>query len=52
LAEELKKDNKNIQIEFVKSSGGAFEVSLDGELIFSKLNTGRFPSPEEIKARL
>jgi selenoprotein W-related protein len=27
---------------------GVFEVSLDGELIFSKLREGRFPKHEEI----
>jgi len=32
------------------SSGGVFEVHLDGELIFSKKEVGRFPTPEEIKA--
>ena len=27
---------------------GVFEVSVDGELIFSKLKEGRFPEDEEI----
>ena len=35
-------------VDLVPSSGGAFEVSLDGELIYSKLETGRFPEPAEI----
>jgi len=32
----------------VKSGGGAFEVSRDGEEIFSKLAAGRFPAYQEI----
>jgi selenoprotein W-related protein len=27
---------------------GVFEISLDGELIFSKLQEGRFPEHEEV----
>ena len=34
--------------QLVKSSGGAFEVSLDGELIYSKLQVGQFPDQREI----
>jgi len=30
------------------SSGGRFEVSVDGTLVYSKLEVGRFPEPEEI----
>ena len=33
-----------------RSRGGAFEVSLDGRLLFSKLAEGRFPTHEEIDA--
>ncbi len=32
----------------VPSAGGRFEVSIDGDLIYSKLETGRFPETEEI----
>jgi len=31
-----------------KSRGGAFEVTVDGVLLFSKLTEGRFPSHSEI----
>lgn len=30
------------------SDGGRFEVTLDGELIYSKLATGRHPAEAEI----
>ncbi len=34
----------------VPSGRGQFEVSLNGELIFSKLQEGRFPDDGEVKA--
>jgi len=36
------------QVKLVKSAGGAFEVSVDGKLIFSKLRLGRHAKPGEI----
>ncbi|MBI4531771.1 MAG: SelT/SelW/SelH family protein [Candidatus Latescibacteria bacterium] len=36
----------------VPSDGGRFEVSIDGKLVFSKLEEGRFPEFEEIKKHL
>jgi selenoprotein W-related protein len=32
----------------VPSDGGKFELSLDGDLIYSKKKEGRFPTNEEI----
>ena len=40
------------EFTLVPSSGGAFEVSLDGDLVYSKLKTGRFPEEEEITAAI
>ncbi len=37
-----------VEVELIKSRGGVFEVQADGELIFSKKKTHRFPEPEEI----
>jgi selT/selW/selH-like putative selenoprotein len=34
----------------VKSRGGVFEISIDGKLVFSKKQLGRFPTDEEIDA--
>lgn len=36
----------------VPSSGGVFEVTLDGQLLYSKKATGRFPTREEIDQAL
>ncbi len=35
-----------------KGSGGCFEVTADGRLVFSKLKEGRFPSEDEVLAAL
>jgi selenoprotein W-related protein len=35
-------------IELIPSDGGAFEIRVDGELIYSKLETGRHADPPEI----
>ena len=37
-------------IEMVKSSGGVFEISLDGDLVYSKKATGRFPQWKEVES--
>lgn len=36
----------------VPSDGGKFELTLDGEILFSKKKEGRFPTNEEIIALL
>jgi selenoprotein W-related protein len=36
------------QITLVPSEGGRFEVEVDGVLVFSKLQTGRFADPGEV----
>jgi selenoprotein W-related protein len=38
------------EVGYVKSHGGVFDITLDGELKFSKKQTGRFPTDEEIEA--
>jgi selT/selW/selH-like putative selenoprotein len=36
----------------VKGRGGVFDVAVDGQRIFSKHQTGRFPTHDEILDRL
>lgn len=36
----------------MKGSGGEFEVSVDGRVVFSKKSEGRFPELDEILDRL
>ncbi len=58
LADELLKAYELVfsALELVPSSGGVFEVSLDGELVFSKKTLGRHAYAHEVfdlvKARL
>lgn len=41
--------NRNItKMELIPSTGGVFEVTVDGNKIYSKLDTGLFPDTEEI----
>jgi selT/selW/selH-like putative selenoprotein len=47
LSKELKVDPV-----LVPGERGAFEVLVDGRLIFSKLSTGRFPEASEILAAI
>jgi selenoprotein W-related protein len=35
-------------VTLVPSNGGRFEISVNGQLIFSKLQTGHHPEPGEI----
>jgi selenoprotein W-related protein len=34
--------------EMIPSKGGCFEVVVDGQLVYSKLDTGRFPDEAQI----
>ena len=48
LADELKKGLTEANVEIVEGSGGVFEVTLNGSLIFSKKDTDRFPNEGEV----
>ncbi len=37
-----------VEIDLIPSSGGVFEVTIDGETLFSKKETGRFPDQDEV----
>jgi selenoprotein W-related protein len=32
-----------VDLKLIPASGGAFELTVNGELLYSKLQTGRFP---------
>jgi len=40
----LLKKHCSINTELIKSSGGVFEVVVDGNLVYSKKATGEFPN--------
>jgi selenoprotein W-related protein len=39
-------------LELVPSGGGVFEVSRNGNLVYSKKATGRFPEWDEVRTAL
>ena len=46
------KQKNNLDVDLVESKGGVFDVELDGRLIYSKHQTLRFPTHEEILEQL
>ena len=44
--------NKRLSIALKPSDGGIFDIMLDGKLIFSRKQEGRFPTVEEIKKQI
>ena len=49
---ELKQAFPDIDVKLVASSGGIFDVIVDGKLVFSKKALGRHAKPGEIVALL
>jgi selenoprotein W-related protein len=37
-----------VEAELIQGGGGIFDVRVDGDLIYSKHETGRFPEHQEI----
>ena len=42
------KSHLQISEELIASGGGVFEVKADGDLVYSKKQTGQFPDEEKI----
>jgi selenoprotein W-related protein len=40
------------EVALVPGTGGVFEIRLDGELIWSRKDEGRFPDAKEVKQRV
>lgn len=41
-----------MESKLIEGSGGIFDVTVDGKLVFSKQKEGRFPEHEEILSKL
>jgi selenoprotein W-related protein len=41
-----------IETKILPGSGGVFDVQIDGDLVYSKWDTGRFPSNDQILAMI
>jgi selenoprotein W-related protein len=51
LAAELK-ESLGTDAELIPGGGGVFDVKVDGALVYSKFETGRFPQPGEVSKAL
>ena len=49
---EIRKHRSDLETQLIKGSGGQFDVVLDGTLIFSKKQAGRFPATQEILEKI
>ena len=48
LADKINSELADANVEIVEGSGGVFEVTFDGKLIYSKKETGEFPEEQDI----
>jgi selenoprotein W-related protein len=48
LAADIEQSYPDAEVVLVESSGGVFEVTLEGELVFSKMQLGRHATPGEV----
>ena len=46
------REARGVEADLVRGDNGIFDVEVDGRLVFSKHEAGRFPDPEEILAKL
>jgi selenoprotein W-related protein len=43
------KERFGVKAELIRGKGGVFDVEVDGKLVFSKHDLGRFPEPGEVE---
>lgn len=43
------KQRFGVDAELIRGKDGVFDVHVDGQLIFSKHQLGRFPEPDEVE---
>jgi selenoprotein W-related protein len=51
LAASLKREF-GVDAELIRGTGGVFDVRVDGQLVFSKHDLGRFPEDGEVEAAI
>ena len=45
---EIEAEYPNSDVKLIEGSGGVFEVTVDGDLVFSKKDLGRHAEPGEV----
>jgi selenoprotein W-related protein len=48
LEAEIREEFSDASVRLVESSGGVFEVTVDGDLVYSTRAIGRHPQPGEV----
>ena len=48
MMDEIKEGFAEANVEIIEGSGGVFEVTVDGSLIYSKKETGQFPEKGKV----
>jgi selT/selW/selH-like putative selenoprotein len=51
LAAELR-DGLHVEARLIRGDSGVFDVMVDGDCVYSKAETGRFPNPGEVLASI
>lgn len=51
MAAQIKK-RTGVEPELIKGDNGIFDVKLDGKIVYSKHETGRFPEHHEVLKKL
>lgn len=46
------KTQPGAEVRLRKTGGGAFEITVDGRLAYSKKATGRFPTADEVQSSI
>ena len=52
MGDQIRGEFPAAEVELVQSWGGVFEVRVNGDLVFSKKQAGRFPDFAEIREHL
>jgi selenoprotein W-related protein len=50
LLETFKQQISSLELE--PAGGGCYEITVNGDLVYSKLSTGEFPADEAVSAKL
>lgn len=48
----MRATHPDAEVRLLKSGGGVFEITVDGDLRFSKKAAGRFPTDAEVAAAI